>query len=528
MDQSAQDRVIAFLSTPQAYTGRVASPPMDRSDVERIDTHISIVWLAGERVYKLKRAVHFDYVNFSTLERRRLACEAEVRLNRRTAPSLYLGVVPVTSEADGALALAGYGTPVEWLVEMVRFDQDTLFDRLAERNCLDLGLMEGLADAIARLHDDAERYPDRGGASGMAWVVEGNGSGLAEQGAGILEASDCARLTATTRAALAEHTRRLDDRRDRGLVRACHGDLHLRNICLLDGKPTLFDAVEFNDDISCIDVLYDVAFLLMDLWRRDLRAHANAVFNEYLARTKDWDGVALLPLFLSCRAAVRAKTGATAARVQHDRADVQTLQEASRQYLRLAAQLLQPPLPCLVAIGGLSGSGKSTLARRLAPSIGAPPGAVILRSDVIRKELLGVALSTRLGSEGYTSEINRRVYDAMIERAHAVLRAGHAVVADAVYARPGDRTSIADVAAATAVPFVGLWIDGPADVLARRLSDRVNDASDATPEVLAQQTQTDVGTLDWNRLDGAQEVDDVQRSAEEAISRSAPLAVRVP
>ena len=410
---------------------------------------------------------------------------------------------------------------------MVRFDQETLFDRLAERGRLDLDLMEGLADAIARLHDEAERYPDRGGSSGMAWVVEGNASGLAEQGAGILDVGDSARLTAATRAVLAKHAQQLDDRRNLGLVRACHGDLHLRNICLLEGRPTLFDAVEFNDDISCIDVLYDLAFLLMDLWHRDLRAHANVVFNEYLARTKDWDGVALLPLFLSCRAAVRAKTGATSARVQHDRADVQTLQEASRQYLHLAAQLLQPPPPSLVAIGGLSGSGKSTLARRLAPIVGAAPGAVVIRSDVIRKELLGVAPTTRLGPEGYTSGMNQRVYEVMTTRARAVLTAGHAVVADAVYARRVDRDTIAGVARAAGVPFVGLWIEGPSEVLARRLRDRVSDASDATPEVLMQQTRTDLGALDWNRLDGAQAIEQVVRSAEATMLRAAPPAVRL-
>jgi aminoglycoside phosphotransferase family enzyme/predicted kinase len=527
MVSSDQDRVIAFLSTPEAYSGRLAALPADVSAVERVDTHISIVWLVGERVYKLKRAVHFDYVDFSSSERRRIACEAEVRLNRRTAPSLYLGVVPVTLEAGGRLALAGRGEPVDWLVEMVRFDQTTLFDRLAERGRLDPGLMEGLADAIARLHDDAERYPTRGGSSGMAWVVEGNVSGLAEQGAGILDAGDVARLTAATRAALAAHAQQLDDRQKRGLVRACHGDLHLRNICLLKGRPTLFDAIEFNDDISCIDVFYDIAFLLMDLWHRDLRAHANVVLNEYLARTKDWDGLGLLPLFLSCRAAVRAKTSATASQMQHDRTDVPVLREASRQYLGLAAQLLQPAPPVLVAIGGLSGSGKSTLARHLAPSIGAAPGAVVVRSDVIRKELLGVPSTTRLGPEGYTSEMNRRVYEVMTTRALAVLTAGHAVVADAVYARSVDRDAIAGVARAAGVPFVGLWIDGPSELLARRLRDRAGDASDATPEVLAQQVRTDCGVLDWNRLDGTQAIEQVVRSAEATMLAAAPPDVRL-
>ena len=182
----------------------------------------------------------------------------------------------------------------------------------------------------------------------------------------------------------------LDARRDADFVRQCHGDLHLRNIVLLDGRPTLFDGVEFNDKISCTDVLYDLTFLLMHLWRRRLPRHANEVWNQYLTDTGDLKGLPLLPLFLSCRAAVRAKTSATAARFQDDAARRRELQDLARKYLTMAEGLLHPARPCLVAIGGLSGSGKSTLALSLAPSVGAVPGAVVLRSDEIRKRLGGV------------------------------------------------------------------------------------------------------------------------------------------
>ena len=511
-----QRDVIAFLSTPEAY-GHSTIP------VERIDTHISVVWLAGDRVYKLKRAVRFDYVDFSTIERRRAACQAEVRLNRRTAPSLYLGVRPVTREAAGTLAIGGLGMPVDWLVEMVRFDQDTLFDRLAERHQLDAGLMEGLADAIVRLHASAEPRPDHGGHEGIAWVIDGNARGFVEQGAAILEPAACERLSADARAALERHADRLDVRRRQRSVRECHGDLHLRNICLVDGIPTLFDAVEFNEDISCIDVLYDLAFLLMDLWHRDLRFHASLVFNEYLARTVDLEGLPVLPLFLSCRAAVRAKTSATAAKVQPDERQRRNLEAASREYLALAQELLHPRAPCLIAIGGLSGSGKSTLARRLAPAVGAAPGALIVRSDLIRKTLVGVSPLARLGPEGYTADVTRRVYQTMGERATTALEAGHSVVADAVYLRPRDREEIAAVARKAGVPFIGLWIDGPLEILASRLRARVNDASDATAEVLERQARTELGPLDWHRLDGSTDVESVQRSAEATMVAATPV-----
>lgn len=511
-----QSETIAFLTTPAAYGSRLP--------VERIDTHISIVWLAGDRAYKLKRAVHFDYVDFATIERRRAACEAEVQLNRRTAPALYLGVRPVTREADGRLALAGRGSAVDWLVEMVRFDQHTLFDRLAESQQLDLGRMEGLAAAIVQLHQGAARRPDHGGRAGMAWVIDGNAQSFAHQGVTLLEPAACARLTADARAVLERRADRLDVRRREGFVRECHGDLHLRNICLLDGLPTLFDGVEFNDEISCIDVLYDLAFLLMDLWRRDLRLHANVVFNEYLSRTLDLEGLSLLPLFLSCRAAVRAKTSATAAAVQTDPRQRLEAETASRQYLELAQRLLRPMTPSLLAVGGLSGTGKSTLARRLAPSVGVAPGAVVIRSDVIRKTLLGVSPATRLGSEGYTTEVTSRVYREMAERASVALAAGHSVIADAVYANPEHRRAIAAAAGQAEVPFMGLWIDAPQELLAERLRQRLGDASDATADVLDHQLRAGVGAVDWCRLDGAGSADGVQHAALAALRASLPAS----
>jgi uncharacterized protein len=316
-----QTAVIEFLASPATHGG---------GQVERIDTHSAIVFLAGARGYKLKRAVLFDYLDFSTLERRRALCEAEVRLNRRTAPGLYLGVLPVTREADGSLALSGAGPPVDWVVEMNRFDQEALFDRLAAAGHLDVGLMRPLATAIAEFHAAAERRTDHGGKAGMAWVIDGNAAGFAEYGAACLDPAAASRLTSDASTELARRGTLLDRRRDAGFVRQCHGDLHLRNIVLLDGRPTLFDGVEFNDEISCTDVLYDLAFLLMDLWRRQLPRHANAVCNQYLAETGDVEGMRLLPLFLSCRAAVRAKTSATAATFQDDARRRGALQEVWR------------------------------------------------------------------------------------------------------------------------------------------------------------------------------------------------------
>jgi uncharacterized protein len=486
-----QSSVIAFLSAPAAHGG---------APVERIDTHASIVFLAGDRALKLKRAVRYDYLDFSTVERRRLMCEAELRINRRTAPAIYRRVVPVTREDDTSLAIDGRGTPADWLVEMVRFDQRALLDRLAARGALDVAAMRPLAASIAQFHRAAEQRRDHGGVPGMRWVVDGNALGFAEQGAGILDPARCAALTADTHRTIDRHAALLDHRRDAGFVRQCHGDLHLRNIVLLDGRPTLFDAIEFNDEIACTDTLYDLAFLLMDLWRRQLPRHANAVWNGYLSDTGDTGGIPLLPLFLSCRAAVRAKTSATAARLQTEAQPRRDLEALSRDYLGMAVQLLHPPPPCLIAVGGLSGSGKSALAMGLAPSIGAVPGALVVRSDEIRKELCGVDPLVRLGADAYTADVSRRVYATVNERAGAIVRSGHASIADAVFSREADRNAIERTAAAAGVPFVGLWLDAPRAVLVRRVEGRHLDASDADAGVVDRQLREETGPIRWHRI----------------------------
>jgi predicted kinase len=320
---------------------------------------------------------------------------------------------------------------------------------------------------------------------------------------------------------LIEHSRRelqrlapvLERRREHGFVRQCHGDLHLRNIVLLDGQPTLFDGVEFNDEIACIDVLYDLAFLLMDLWRRQLPRHANVVWNRYLSDSEALSDLSLLPLFLSCRAAVRAKTSATAASLQQDIERRQELHATAREYLAMAEMLLHPPVASLIAVGGLSGSGKSTLALAVAPIVGAVPGAIVLRSDETRKRLCGIAPLERLGPEGYSPEVSARVYTTLAERAASVVRAGHSVIVDAVYTHEADRQSIEHVAAAACVPFIGLWLDAPESTLIDRAEQRTNDPSDADAGVVRMQRTQDSGDITWRRFDASASAASVLESA---------------
>ena len=508
MPTDDQVDVIEFLALPSTH---------GTATVERIDTHSAVIFLAGTRAYKLKRAVRFDYLDFSTVDRRRAMCDAEVRLNRRSAPDIYRGVVAITREPGGALVFAGAGPPIDWVVAMNRFPQEALFDRLAAAGHLDLALMTPLAAAIAELHGLAEPRTDHGGRPGMEWVIEGNAKDFTEYGANVLDPMACRRLTETSRVELDRHGRLLDDRRASGLVRHCHGDLHLRNIVLLDGRPTLFDGVEFNDEIACTDVLYDLAFLLMDLWRRGLPRHANAVWNSYLQNTGDLGGLSVVPLFLSCRAAVRAKTNVTAARFQPDARRSGELQALAREYLSMAERFLHPQRPCLVAIGGFSGTGKSTLALGLAPSLGAVPGAIVIRSDVIRKGLFGVSPLDRLGPEGYSSAMSDRVYSTMAERAGATIRAGHSAVVDAVYLRPGDRQGIERIAADAAAPFVGIWLDAPEDTLIARAEQRRHDASDADGAVIRLQRRDGTGAMGWHQVEASRPPDVVLEDASKYV-----------
>lgn len=504
-----QSEVIAFLGDGASYGTPGAA-------VERIATHASFVFLTGDRAFKLKRAVKYSYLDYSTLARREACCRAELALNRRTAPRLYLGLRAVTRTPRGGLAFDDRGEVVEWVVEMRRFDQDSLFDRLAETHRLTPRLMRDLADEIAAFHRDAEAAPQHGGAAALASTIAINDENL-RLAAPPLDPAAIERLRSLSLARLAQVTPLLEARRESGKVRRCHGDLHLRNVCLDEGRPTVFDGIEFNDDFACIDVLYDLAFLLMDLGHRRLDALASLVLNRYLDRTGDGGGLAALPLFLSLRAAVRAHVLGTLARSGAGAAEARAALASAASYLALALALLEPAPPRLVAIGGLSGTGKSTVAQALAPRFRPFPGARLLRSDTARKRLMRVAPETRLPPESYSLEAARRVYGALYEEAAAALAAGYSVIVDATFLRADERDAIAAVAKTQGVPFAGFWLEAPPVVLAARVTARQGDASDADRAVLERQLAMDPGALDWMRIDASAESSAIIAAAKRAL-----------
>jgi len=515
MSVEDQTATLAFLGDPGTYGPGVVA-------VERIDTHCSHVFLAGDHAYKLKRAVHYPFLDYGTLARRKLCAEREMTLNRRTAPTLYDGVVAVTRAPDGTLALGGAGEAIDYVVVMPRFDQAMQFDRMAARGALDERLLTVLADEVHAFHEAAERRPDKGGAKAMRWVVEDNLDELAASG--LFDAAAQAALDASNRAALERYAALLDRRRDAGFVRLCHGDLHLRNIALFEGRPTLFDAVEFGDEIACVDVWYDTAFLLMDLHHRGFDAGANLVMNRLIGRSGDVEGLALLPLFLATRACVRSKIAAIEAQ-DAPTPEARDNRVATARHYHNEAQGYLVRLPArLVAIGGLSGSGKSTLAAALAQVLAPTPGAVWLRSDVIRKRLAGVAPEDRLGKDGYSAAMNARVYDTLRDEVATVLAGGHTVVVDAVHARPEERAAIEAIAAAAGVPFDGLWLAAPRPTLAARTAVRRADASDAGPGVVDLQLGLELGQIAWTRLDATGDRAASLAAAQAVLAPTAPAA----
>ena len=509
-----QQRIVAFLSQPAAY-----GLPADET-IGHIETHASHVFLAGTRAYKLKRRVKFTFLDFSTLERRKAACEHELELNRRTAPEIYLRMVPIRRAAGGFRLGGEEGEIADWLVEMTRFGDDGLLAKKAERGELSLGMVEELALGIAVFHRKAEVRRDFGGAANFLKIVEGSAEDMKPVLGKALDAKRAARVTARSRELIEAQRALLDRRREEGEVRHCHGDLHLGNVTEIDGHPVIFDCIEFSDHIARIDMLYDLAFLLMDLAFRAegdprLEGFANRAFNVYLDHlTQDeisraLEGLALLPLFAATRAVVRAKVTAVQAKDEAAKA-------RANAYLEFAEKLLAPAPPRLIAMGGLSGTGKSTIAKRIAAWAGGPLGAVHLRSDIIRKRIFGVAPLERLPQGAYAPGVGARVYEEMLRLAGEALDAGASVVLDAVFAQEEERAMIGRLAAERGLPFTGLWLEAPADVLEARVEARErrgDDPSDAGVAVLRRQLSYDIGRMDWARVDASGTPDEVLKAA---------------
>ena len=524
-EPETQDAVFRLLADPETHgldqdQGHKAGP-----EIRRIDTHAATVFLAGDLVFKVKRAVKYPFLDYSTLERRKAACIAELDVNRAFAPQLYRRVVPITRETDGALALDGTGEPVEWAVEMARFDENKTLDRLAERGRLSDTLTRKLAVAVAAMHERAKPVePESWIAAVEGFVTENTAAFRAAglQTPGDLFAGHLVDLL--ERKSLAAYRRLrplLAARGAQGLIRRGHGDLHLGNVAILEGEPIAFDALEFDPIFASGDLLYDLAFLLMDLTERGLPRAANDVLNGYFAaarRIEDYDGIAALPFFISLRAAIRAKV--TAARLALAKAeDHDKIARAAKSYFKLALDALTEAKPVVVATGGLSGTGKSVLARALAPLLSPLPGALVVRSDVERKALHGKAETDRLPAEAYWPEVTANVYRIVADKAARVARAGHSAIADAVFARADERAAIEAAAKAAGAEFHGLFLMADLATRLSRIGSRGPDASDADAAVAQQQESFATEDVAWEIIDASGAPEETLSQARTEIAR---------
>jgi hypothetical protein len=460
-----QTAVMAFLA---ALAGR-----------EPIETHISAVFVGPDTVWKLKKAVRLPFLDFSALAARERFLRRELELNRPAAPGIYRDVVRIGRQADGTLAL-DQGEAVDWVLRMAPIPAADFLDAIAVKGGLDDRLLDRMGDCVAAMH---ARLPPATGvdsAASQARIARGNAQSARAAGLPGIDAWETQCL-----AAIEALSPWLAQRSADGFVRRCHGDLHLGNLCLWQGAPVPFDALEFDEALATIDTAYDLAFLLMDLDLRANRQAANRVMNRYVARTGDAALVRGLGLFLSQRAMIRAHV--SAAMGQPERA---------QRHLAAASAYLAPRPAQVIAIGGLQGTGKSTLARALAPALGSAPGALVVRSDETRKRLAGKAPEERLHAPAYTPEANERVNRALIEAVKAAQ--GHTVIADSTFLDPALRASLAQACPG----FAGFWLQAPLQVLEDRVAARRNDASDATVSVLRRSADRDNGAPEgWTAVD---------------------------
>jgi aminoglycoside phosphotransferase family enzyme/predicted kinase len=505
-----QEAILRYLGSPETYRD---------APVRRIDTHAASVFLAEARALKVKRQVRFPYLDYGTLEKRKRACEAELAVNRPFAPEIYRGVVAITRDAAGRLHIGGPGEAVEYAVEMARFDETRTLDHIADES----GITPALADLLGRMVADAHRRIPP--IDGRAWIAE-LARYIRQDETDFRAAPDVfapeptAALIAALRASLARLEPLLQARASGGYVRRGHGDLHLGNIALIGERPVLFDAIEFDDLIASGDVLYDLAFLLMDLVERGGRETATIVLNRYLTasgQSAHLDGLAALPFFMALRAAIRARV--TLARLPRVPANEQTaVRAAAQNYFDLACGLMRPSAPVVIAIGGLSGTGKSAVARHVAPLIDPMPGAVILRSDVERKSMYGIAETEALPPSAYSPAVTEQVYAALAEKAGRVARAGHAVIVDAVFASGRERDLIRHAAQAANVAFVGVMLHAGLATRLRRIGARINDASDADATIARRQEDYDIGPCDWTMTDAGGTLDETARKVVAALA----------
>ncbi|WP_421659380.1 AAA family ATPase [Leptothermofonsia sp. ETS-13] len=505
MTESFLPPLIQQMTQPGFYPHPVNEP------IQLIQTHVSYVLLTGEFAYKVKKPVNFGFLDFSTLEKRKHFCEEELRLNQRGAAELYLEVLPITQEGD-RFHFGGMGEAVEYAVKMRQFPAGTLFSDLFDQGKLTGELLERLAQVLAQFHASAvtnDYIRSFGQVSKIRLAIDENYEQTEKYIGGPQTQQQFDETRAYTDRLFAEQVDLFNQRIENNWIRECHGDVHLRNIALWNDKILLFDCIEFNEPFRFVDVMFDIAYIVMDLDARDRHDLSNLFLNAYLEQMGDWEGLQVLPLYLSRQSYVRAKVISFLLDDPSVPASVkQECTATAARYYRLAWEYTQPSQGKLILMAGLSGSGKSTVARQLAQK----SGAIHIRSDAVRKHLAGVPLQEQGGASIYTPEMSQKTYDRLLELGITLAKQGYSVILDAKYDRQFFRQAAIAQAQNHHLPLQILHCTAPSEVLQERLHQRQGDISDATADLLPKQqmepfTETEqpyVKSLDTTRDLGTQ------------------------
>jgi aminoglycoside phosphotransferase family enzyme/predicted kinase len=472
--------LIQQMLQPGFYPHQVAEP------IQLIQTHISYVLLTGDYAYKVKKPANFGFLDFSSLEKRQHFCQEELRLNQRGAAELYLEVLPVTLVGE-KYDLGGTGEPVEYALKMRQFPQESLFSTLFEQGRLNEANMEELGRVVAQYHDQSETndYIRRfGEIPEVRASIDDNYAQTEKYIGGPQTSAQFQETKQYSDNFFAQYPELFTNRIKNNYIRECHGDLHLRNIALWHDKIMLFDCIEFNEPFRFVDVIYDVAFAMMDLEARGRRDLGNAFLNAYLEQTGDWEGLQVMPLYLSRQAYVRAKVNSFLLDDANVPATVkEEAVKTAAAYYQQAWNYTKPQPGLLFLMSGLSGSGKSTTAKFLARQL----GAVQIRSDAVRKHLGGIPLWARGSDDLYTPEMTAKTYTRLLNLGTLLASQGWTVILDAKYDRQNLRQEAITAAEKHHLPLKIIHCQAPLEVLRERLVNRTGDIADATADLLESQ-----------------------------------------
>ncbi|MGF1514545.1 MAG: AAA family ATPase [Elainellaceae cyanobacterium] len=480
MSDTTRPALIEQMLRPDFYSHAVQPP------IQLVQTHISYVLLTGEYAYKVKKPLDFGFLNYSTLDLRQQFCHEELRLNQRGAAEIYLEVLPIT-QRGAQYQLGGEGEAVEYTVKMRQFPQDTLLRRYFERGELTPEMLRELAQVIADFHrasPSSDYVRSFGEISQIRQSIDENYSQTEQYIGGPQTQQQFDETRAYTDRFFETQQALFKARIDRGWIRECHGDLHLNNICYWRDKYLLFDCIEFNEPFRFVDVMFDIAYIVMDLEAGDRPDLSTLFLNAYVEQTGDWEGLLVLPLYVSRQSYVRAKvTSFLLGDPSVPEAEKQAAEKTAARYYRLAWRYTQPRQGKLTLMSGLSGSGKSTVGRGLA----AHTGAVQIRSDALRKHLGGMPLNARGGDSLYTPEMTQKTYARLADLAFKLIDAGYSVILDAKYDRVAQRSPVVAQAESQQVPLQIIYCDAPPTIRGDRIRGR-RDIADATVEIMEQQT----------------------------------------